>query len=75
MCAAVPIRCRLGAVGVLLESVVAIPRGPSVPGVCSADPLSKAVRTEMAATTDGLTDPMNIGPSNGLGVLGDWGYR
>jgi hypothetical protein len=58
----------------LLEAGVAIPRDPSVPGVCGADPLSKAVRTEIAAITDGLTDPTSISPSNRLGVPGDWGY-
>jgi hypothetical protein len=58
----------------LLEAAVAIPRAPSVPGVCGADPLSTAVRTEIAAITDGLTDPTNAGPSNRLGVLRDWGY-
>jgi len=60
--------------GRLLEAVVAIPHSLAVPGVCGADSRSVAIRADFAATTDGLTDPMSIGPSYRLGVLGDWGY-
>jgi hypothetical protein len=59
----------------LLEVVVASRRAPSVPGVCGVDPVSVAVRTDVAAIAGGLTDPTNTGPSNGLGVPGGRGYR